>query len=200
MEGRGLYEWPFMDTAAESGVYDPDGAGSDDSAVQIYSSLSRMSGRPPKVPEVGRRFPQYERTEKFKAIVAAQAALFNKQPIDYAEYDRLDAVLDKQEIIDYAEYKAAKEKHFAALKNASVSLRTHGIAASKRKTKSKTKSKGGGCGCGLRGGYRATRRNKTYLALWKKGKPIGFTMRSSLKAKGLIPRANGRSFVSAKYR
>jgi len=33
----------------------------------------------------------------------------------------------------------------------------------------------------------------------KKGKSIGFTMRSSLKAKGLIPRANGTKRVSAKY-
>jgi len=49
------------------------------------------------------------------------------------------------------------------------------------------------------GGYRATRRDKKYLLLWKKGKSIGFTMRSSLKAKGLIPRANGTRRVSKKY-
>lgn len=156
-----------------------------------------MSGRPPKVPHTGRRFPQYERSEKFEKILAAQAALFNTQPIDYAEYDRLDKELDKQEIIDYAEYKAAKEKYLAAATSATIRLKKYGIAG---RSKSKSKTKGGGCGCGLRGGYRATRRNKTYLALWKKGKPIGFTMRSSLKAKGLIPRANGRTFVSAKYR
>jgi hypothetical protein len=68
--------------------------------------------------------------------------------------------------------------------------------------------KGGGCGCQqvpklptpLSGGYRATKRNLKYLKLWKKGKSIGFTMRSSLKAKGLIPRANGTKRVSAKYR
>lgn len=86
--------------------------------------------------------------------------------------------------------------------------------------------KGGGCGCGappppvsselLRGGacpcqavaplpialggYRATKRNLKYLKLYKQGKSIGFTMRSSLKAKGLIPRANGTKRVSAKYR
>ena len=35
--------------------------------------------------------------------------------------------------------------------------------------------------------------------LWKKGKSIGFTMRASLKAKGLIPRANGTRRVSKKY-
>ena len=50
------------------------------------------------------------------------------------------------------------------------------------------------------GAYRVTARDRKYLAKWKRGKPIGFTMRSSLKAKGLIPRANGKKTVSAKYR
>jgi hypothetical protein len=50
------------------------------------------------------------------------------------------------------------------------------------------------------GGYRATKRNLKYLKKWKRGESIGFTMRSSLKAKGLIPRANGKKRVSAKYR
>jgi hypothetical protein len=50
-----------------------------------------------------------------------------------------------------------------------------------------------------RGGYRVTKRNLKYLKLWKEGKSIGFTMRSSLKAKGLIPRANGTKKVSPKY-
>jgi serine/threonine protein kinase len=67
---------------------------------------------------------------------------------------------------------------------------------------------GGSCGCQaaaklptpLQGGYRATRRNLKYLKRWKQGKSIGFTMRSSLKAKGLIPRANGTKRVSKKYR
>lgn len=49
------------------------------------------------------------------------------------------------------------------------------------------------------GGYRATARDKKYLAKWKRGESIGFTMRSSLKAKGLIPRANGTYRVSKKY-
>jgi serine/threonine protein kinase len=76
--------------------------------------------------------------------------------------------------------------------------------------------KGGACPCqevpkipipldqlqkeGYRGGYRATKRNLKYLKRWKRGESIGFTMRSSLKAKGLIPRANGKKRVSAKYR
>ena len=47
--------------------------------------------------------------------------------------------------------------------------------------------------------YKATERNKKYLRLYKQGKSIGFTMRSSLKAKGLIPRANGTYRVSNKY-
>ena len=50
-----------------------------------------------------------------------------------------------------------------------------------------------------KGGYHATKRDKKYLLLWKKGKSIGFTMRASLKAKGLIPRANGTRRVSKKY-
>lgn len=67
--------------------------------------------------------------------------------------------------------------------------------------------RGGSCGCQAvpklptaLGGYRATKRNLKYLRKWKQGKSIGFTMRSSLKAKGLIPRANGKKRVSAKYR
>jgi len=62
--------------------------------------------------------------------------------------------------------------------------------------------KRGGCGCMIpqTGGYRATKRDKKYLKLYKQGKSIGFTMRSSLKAKGLIPRANGTRKVSNKYR
>lgn len=52
----------------------------------------------------------------------------------------------------------------------------------------------------IAGGYRATKRNLFYLNKWKKGKPIGFTMRSSLKAKGLIPRSNGTYKVSNKYK
>ena len=65
---------------------------------------------------------------------------------------------------------------------------------------------GGACPCAapsklpVTGGYRATKKDKKYLARWKKGKSIGFTMRSSLKAKGLIPRANGTKRVSRKYR
>lgn len=47
--------------------------------------------------------------------------------------------------------------------------------------------------------YKATRRNREYLKRWKAGKSIGFTMRSSLKAKGLIPRSNGTRRISAKY-
>lgn len=52
----------------------------------------------------------------------------------------------------------------------------------------------------LKGGYRATARDKKYLRLWKEGRSIGFTMKASLKAKGLIPRANGSYRVSDKYR
>jgi hypothetical protein len=48
--------------------------------------------------------------------------------------------------------------------------------------------------------YKATARNRKYLRRFRQGKSIGFTMRSSLKAKGLIPRANGTYKVSAKYK
>ena len=51
-----------------------------------------------------------------------------------------------------------------------------------------------------KGGYRATARDKKYLAQFRAGKSIGFTMRASLKAKGLLPRANGSKRVSEKYR
>jgi hypothetical protein len=64
---------------------------------------------------------------------------------------------------------------------------------------------GGLCSCMLKGGkavggYKPTKRNLFYLNKWKKGKPIGFTIRSSLKAKGLIPRSNGTYKVSNKYK
>ena len=66
--------------------------------------------------------------------------------------------------------------------------------------------KGGGCACmnsllgRFKGGYRATKRDKAALKRWRQGKSIGFTMRSSLKAKGLIPRSNGTKRISKKYR
>ena len=53
---------------------------------------------------------------------------------------------------------------------------------------------------GFFGGYKATKKNLKYLKKYKQGKSIGFTMRSSLKAKGLIPRSNGTYKVSKKYR
>lgn len=66
------------------------------------------------------------------------------------------------------------------------------------------RSRGGACPCALsklvRGGYRATARDRAALRKWRAGKSIGFTMRSSLKAKGLIPRANGTKRVSNKYK
>jgi hypothetical protein len=79
------------------------------------------------------------------------------------------------------------------------------------KNRNTTKKRGGACPCmmtampikggynPITGGYKPTKRNIKYLKKWKKGESIGFTMRSSLKAKGLIPRANGTKRVSAKY-
>jgi hypothetical protein len=74
--------------------------------------------------------------------------------------------------------------------------------------------RGGGCGCGMpltggglmfaNGGYRMTARNRKYLKKYRAGKPIGFTMRASLKAKGLIPRTSrklrGRKVLGSKYK
>ena len=58
----------------------------------------------------------------------------------------------------------------------------------------------GGKGKGKRSSYKATARNCATLRKYKAGKSIGFTARSSLKAKGLIPRSNGTYKVSPKYR
>ncbi len=64
--------------------------------------------------------------------------------------------------------------------------------------------KGGGCGCMLKGGYKATARNRKYLAKLRRGESIGFTMKASLKAKGLIPRTSkknyGKKVLGPKYR
>jgi hypothetical protein len=67
---------------------------------------------------------------------------------------------------------------------------------------------GGGCSCSgskvnsltaVYGGYRPTKKNRNLVKKYKQGKSIGFTARSSLKAKGLIRRSNGTYKVSAKY-
>jgi hypothetical protein len=50
-----------------------------------------------------------------------------------------------------------------------------------------------------RGGYRATRKNRNFLKKYKSGRSIGFTARASLKAKGLLPRSNGRYVLGPKY-
>lgn len=81
-------------------------------------------------------------------------------------------------------------------------LRALGIMQGGAKTV--RRSRGGACPCALsklvRGGYRATAKDRAALRKYRAGKSIGFTMRSSLKAKGLIPRANGTKRVSNKYK
>ena len=62
------------------------------------------------------------------------------------------------------------------------------------------RSANGTAGGKRKGGYRPTKKDKTALKKLKQGKSIGFTMRSSLKAKGLLRRANGTMRVSAKYK
>ena len=52
---------------------------------------------------------------------------------------------------------------------------------------------------GAQGGYRATRKNRNMLKKYKSGRSIGFTARASLKAKGLLPRSNGRYVLGPKY-
>lgn len=59
---------------------------------------------------------------------------------------------------------------------------------------------GGRSGSKRSRGYKPTARNLATLRKYKAGKSIGFTARSSLKAKGLIPRSNGRYKVSRKYK
>jgi hypothetical protein len=82
-----------------------------------------------------------------------------------------------------------------------------GLAFYKRTIRNK--KTGGACPCQaapqgpiMLGGakYKPTPRNLEYLKKWRRGASIGFTMRSSLKAKGLIPRSNGTYKVSPKYR
>ena len=86
-------------------------------------------------------------------------------------------------------------------------LRALGIMAGGKRQRSSRKQSAGACGaCSglprfLRGGkYIPTARNKAALRKWRASKSIGFTARSSLKAKGLIPRSNGTVRVSAKYK
>ena len=66
------------------------------------------------------------------------------------------------------------------------------------------------CGLVYRGGgktrsckYRPTKKNRNTLKRWKRGESIGFTLTSSLKAKGMIPRTSrknrGKRIVSEKY-
>lgn len=70
-------------------------------------------------------------------------------------------------------------------------LRSLGIMAGGKRSRSKS----------MRGGaYKPTARNLAALRRHRAGKSIGFTMRASLKAKGLIPRSNGTYKVSSKYR
>jgi hypothetical protein len=56
----------------------------------------------------------------------------------------------------------------------------------------------------MKGGYRATRKNKAMLAKYRRGQSIGFTGVASLKAKGLLARTSrknrGKKIVGPKYR
>jgi hypothetical protein len=49
------------------------------------------------------------------------------------------------------------------------------------------------------GSYKATRRNRQLLRRYRAGKSIGFTAKASLKAKGLLPRSDGRFVLGPKY-
>lgn len=69
-----------------------------------------------------------------------------------------------------------------------------------KEEESANKTVPGTAGGKRKGGYRPTKKDKAALKKLKQGKSIGFTMRSSLKAKGLLRRANGTMRVSAKYR
>jgi hypothetical protein len=71
-------------------------------------------------------------------------------------------------------------------------LRSLGIMAGGKRSGSRSSSS--------RSAYKPTTRNLATLRRFRAGKSIGFTMRASLKAKGLIPRSNGTYKVSSKYR
>jgi hypothetical protein len=62
---------------------------------------------------------------------------------------------------------------------------------------------GGSCGCdGWRpysGGYKPTAKNLLTLRRYKRGNSIGFTARSSLKAKGILPRSSGKYVLGPRY-
>ena len=51
----------------------------------------------------------------------------------------------------------------------------------------------------MQGGYRATAKNCKLFDKYKRGQSIGFTGRASLKAKGILPRANGSYRLGPKY-
>ncbi len=55
------------------------------------------------------------------------------------------------------------------------------------------------CMLGQGGGYRPTRRNRNLLRKYRAGKSIGFTAKASLKAKGMLPRSDGRYVLGSKY-
>ena len=96
------------------------------------------------------------------------------------------------------------------------------VKGGRRKTrKQNRKQNGGGCGCSgggdlmpmrggacpcslMKGGYKATKRNRKYLAKYRRGESIGFTMKASLKAKGLLPRSSkknyGKKVLGNKYK
>ena len=93
----------------------------------------------------------------------------------------------------------------AADPSSSVAIEQQGGANYGESMNLQARLRGGGCGCGARrGGYKPTKKNRAALKKWRKGQSIGFTMTSSLKAKGLIPRTSrknkGKKLVSAKYK
>ena len=57
----------------------------------------------------------------------------------------------------------------------------------------------GGQRSSKRSSYKATRRNRQLLRKYRAGKSIGFTAKASLKAKGMLPRSNGRYVLGPKY-
>lgn len=96
-------------------------------------------------------------------------------------------------------------------------LKALGIMSGGKRAKTvkrRRSQRGGACPCSLsklvslrggkrysaKAGYKPTAKDRAALRKFRAGKSIGFTMRSSLKAKGLIPRANGTRRVSNKYK
>ena len=94
-------------------------------------------------------------------------------------------------VLQYVPPNGMSDTPYAAVTKYGGNKRSYKYKRSNRSNRSNKRSN--------RSKYNPTKKNKAYLAKWRRGNSIGFSVRSSLKAKGLIPRANGTKRVSEKY-